>query len=259
MTSNQSRSRWLEGPDAPCPEVPSVARPFRLVLLGPPGVGKGTQAALLSNRLGACHLSTGDLFRAARSLDPSQRSDAMCDAVVAMQRGALVPDLTVICLVRERIDCLGCPGGFLLDGFPRTLAQARTFERILARERIRLDAVVRYELPVEVIVDRIAGRRVCSGCGAVYHVDRRPTTRQGVCDQCRAAVIRREDDRPAAVHRRMATYERETQPLVDYYDELGLLRNVSAHGGPDQICARTLAALDAAGSRLPGAAGGSAS
>jgi adenylate kinase len=213
------------------------------VLLGAPGVGKGTQATLLSQRLGACHLSTGDLFRAARDLDAWNRSDAMNDAVVAMQRGELVPDLTVIALVRERVACLRCRAGFLLDGFPRTLAQARALERMLGREHVLLEAVVRYELEPDLIVDRLAGRRVCGGCGTVYHLDRRPPERPGVCDRCGAVVNQREDDRPAAIRVRMDKYERETEPLVEYYEDLGLLRTVPAVGSADDICARTLAAL----------------
>lgn len=243
MTQVSARTNWLKGPHAPCGPVPSPPRRYNLVLLGAPGVGKGTQAALLAERLGACHLSTGDIFRAARSLPACDRTDALNAALEAMQRGELVSDDLVLALVRERVSCLHCHGGFLLDGFPRTLRQAQAFGELLDRERIALDALVSYELPTELLVQRIGGRRVCVGCKAVYHVESRPTAQAGVCDGCGAAVVQREDDRPESVRVRMETYHRETAPLVNYYERQGLLRIVSAEGTPEDVFARTIASL----------------
>ena len=136
-------------------------RPWRLVLLGAPGVGKGTQAELLRDHLGACPLSTGDVFRAAKTLPESDRSPAMVAALEHMSKGELVPDATVLEMVRERKACLCCPGGFLLDGFPRTVAQAEALAGLLVEVGVKLDAVVNFRLPIDEIVSRLSGRRTC--------------------------------------------------------------------------------------------------
>ena len=251
MPSPPDRSNWLKGPKAPCDPVDPPPRRYNLVLLGAPGVGKGTQAALLSSRLGACHLSTGDLFRAARTLAPCDRTPALTAAVEAMQRGELVSDDTVLELVRERVDCLRCNGGFLLDGFPRTLRQARALDRLLEDIGVALDAVLMYELPVEEVVARIGGRRVCPACKAVYHVTGHPPRVEGICDACGTLLIQRDDDRPEAVRVRMETYLRATLPLVEHYRALGLLMSLPADGEPEEIYGRTMSALEQAGMGLP--------
>src|SRR5271167_2805310 len=147
-TRTQNREAWLRGPAARCGEIPEGGQfPWRLVLLGAPGVGKGTQADLLNQRLGACHLSTGDVFRAAGSRSECEQSPAMKEAMGYMRRGALVPDSTVWEMVRERSECLRCSGGFILDGFPRTLGQAESLKQLMDSEGLVLTAVVSYELP----------------------------------------------------------------------------------------------------------------
>ena len=163
-----------------------------------------------------------------------------------MQRGELVSDETVIELVRERVGCLRCNGGFLLDGFPRTLAQAEALNDILASERVALDAVASYVLPLEQVVARIGGRRVCTGCKAVYHVEAQPPAVAGICDKCGSALEQRPDDRPDAVRVRMEAYAQSTLPLRDYYRARGLLREVSADGDPEEVFARTVEALEPA-------------
>jgi adenylate kinase len=215
------------------------------VLLGPPGVGKGTQAAMLSSRLGACHLSTGDIFRAARSLPACDRSPALNQAIEAMQRGLLVSDETVVDLVRERVECLRCNGGFLLDGFPRTIQQAEALDAMMARESVTLDAVLSYELPIELVVSRIGGRRVCPGCKAVFHVEAQPPKAPGICDNCGKALVQREDDMPEAVRVRMQAYADATKPLADYYRRKGLLLVISADGTPEEIFERSMQAMSA--------------
>ena len=161
MSADHDRTTWFRG-DAPGEPPPPVAgRPYRLVLLGPPGVGKGTQAELLCEALGACHLSTGDVFRAAAC--QGTPSPALRAAVDAMRRGELVPDAVVIELVRERAGCLRCRGGFLLDGFPRTVAQAEALEALLVEQGVALDAVVSYELPLDEVVARLSDRRGSRG------------------------------------------------------------------------------------------------
>ncbi len=246
MQTTSDRIAWLGGKPGACTSSgPGEGVARRLVLLGAPGVGKGTQAELLGERLGACHLSTGDIFRAAKTMPESERSPALAAALDFMRRGELVPDATVLQVVRERVHCLRCPGGFLMDGFPRTVAQAEAFDEWLASQRLRLDAVVNYELPLENVVARISGRRVCSRCKAVYHLQTRPPKKPGVCDQCGGELYQREDDRPESVRVRMAAYEKSTAPLAGYYGARGLLVPVSAEGTPEEVFGRTLSSLEA--------------
>lgn len=248
MNEKNDRASWIKGGGACC-ALPSLAkdRPQRLVLLGAPGVGKGTQAELLCERLGTCHLSTGDIFRAAKCLAEGDRSPALDAALDYMRRGDLVPDSTVLDLVRERVRCLRCAGGFLLDGFPRTVAQAEALDALLDQEKIRLDAVLNFDLPIEQIVSRLSGRRTCGGCKAVFHVTTRPPRVADVCDHCGGKLLQREDDRPEAVRLRMEVYEKSTKPLADYYRQRDLLVTISAAGTPEAICERALAALNGNG------------
>jgi adenylate kinase len=213
------------------------------VLLGAPGVGKGTQAELLSARLGACHLSTGDIFRAAKTQDACERTPALTAALEYMRRGELVPDETVLALVAERGRCLRCRGGFLLDGFPRTVTQAEALELLLAGQKVKLNAVVSYELPLEKVVSRLSGRRTCPGCKAVFHVEARPPHEPGVCDHCGGSLYQREDDLPESIRVRMEAYEKSTAPLANFYRQRKLLVPVEAEGSPEEIFGRTLKAL----------------
>jgi adenylate kinase len=154
-----------------------------------------------------------------------------------------VPDTTVIALVRERSSCLQCGGGFLLDGFPRTVAQAQALEAMLRAQGLALDAVVAFDMPIEAIVARVSGRRTCRRCHAVYHVDTHPPAKAGVCDRCAAPLEQRDDDRPDAVRVRKETYARSTAPLLAFYAERKLLVTVPAEGTPEEVFARTELAL----------------
>jgi formate dehydrogenase gamma subunit len=237
------RAAWLLGGDAQCSTLPVPAKePCRLVLLGAPGVGKGTQADLLHYWSGACHLSTGDIFRAAKSLPPAELSPAMKDAFGYMARGELVPDETVVALVSERIGCLRCLGGYLLDGFPRTVAQAESLAELLRKENLPLTGVIDYELPIETIVERLAGRRVCSSCKGITNVSGKTAAPQ-ICPHCGGKLIQREDDRPEAIRVRMEAYRRSTEPLIEFYRQRGLLVSISAEGAPEEILQRTVEAL----------------
>lgn len=247
MTAKNPKDRlaWLQGPSARCNDVPDGDHPpYRIVLLGAPGVGKGTQADLLSQRLGACHLSTGDIFRAAGNCPECDQTPAMKEALAYMRRGELVPDVTVWGMVRERIACLQCSGGFILDGFPRTLGQAKSLRGLMDTQGLSLTAVVNYELPIAEIVARLAGRRTCEKCKAVYHLTQRPPKVTDRCDRCDGKLFQREDDRPESVKVRMETYEQSTAPLIDFYRKSGLLLRVAATGTPDEICQKTVAELE---------------
>ena len=238
------RQAWLRGPRGSCSLPPAKQeRIRRLVLLGAPGVGKGTQAELLCGSLGTCQLSTGDVFRAAKALTPDELSPALKAALDCMRRGELVPDDTVLAMVSERAGCLRCGGGFLLDGFPRTVPQAEALERLLEKEGVKLDAVVSYELPIEQVVARLSGRRTCGGCKTVFHVDARPPKRAGICDHCGANLYQREDDRAESIRVRMAAYVTSTAPLQEFYRRRGLLISISAEGTPETIFGRTMDAL----------------
>lgn len=239
------RIAWLQDPTKNCtPAFSKSTNLWRVILLGAPGVGKGTQAQLLHHRLGACHLSTGDVFRAAASRKDCAPSPAMAAALDYMHRGELVPDATVWDMVRERAACLRCGGGFLLDGFPRTLSQARSLNDFLRQENLTLNAVINYELPIPEIVARLSGRRTCSKCKAVFHVTNQPPKQEGICDYCASPLIQREDDRPESIRVRLAAYEKSTAPLIDFYRKLDLLLSIPATGSPEQICSRTLVALN---------------
>lgn len=244
-TPKNDRAHWLKGGSAVCSDLPQMKpdKTWRLVLLGSPGVGKGTQAVLLSKQFSACHLSTGDVFRAAKCLADGERSPALDRALGFMRRGELVPDDIVLDMVAERIGCLRCCGGFLLDGFPRTVAQAEALEKLMSREKLALTAVLNYELPVEEIVARLGGRRTCSSCKAVFHVTDLPPRVEGVCDKCGGKLFQREDDRPEAIRVRLASYEKSTKPLMEFYQKRGLLVTVMAGKVPEETFQRTMVKL----------------
>ena len=245
MNEKNDRVAWIKGGNATCSNPP-LTKPdqiWRLVLLGSPGVGKGTQAVLMHERLGACHLSTGDVFRAAKNLPDNEKSPALNEAFDYMRLGKLVPDETVLNIVRERLACLRCPGGFLLDGFPRTVAQAEALEELLQKEKLPLTAVLNYELPLNEILARLGGRRTCSSCKAVFHITDQPPKVEGVCDVCGAKLYVREDDRPESIRVRMEAYEKSTKPLIDFYRKRKLLVTVVAGKIPEETYQRAMKAL----------------
>ncbi|HOB75581.1 MAG TPA: adenylate kinase [Phycisphaerae bacterium] len=243
MSAPADRTAWLQGGEAACKTYqPYPERAYRMVLLGAPGIGKGTQAELLCKRFRTCHLSTGDVFRAAKS-SQGPLGPAMQAALGYMQRGELVPDETVIDMVRERVECLKCDYGFLLDGFPRTVQQAEALDRMFQETGLVLDAVLNYELPVEKVVERLSGRRTCKDCKTTFHVRTMPPKVEGKCDKCGGELYQREDDRPESIRVRLKAYEESTAPLKDYYAKTGLLITIQADGTPEQVFEQTIGAL----------------
>jgi adenylate kinase len=209
-----------------------MSRGPRLVLLGKQGAGKGTQAARLAENYGIAHVSTGDLLRAAAAAG----TPAGKEAEEYMNRGDLVPDDLVLRIVEERFAEDGLADhGFVLDGFPRTLAQAQKLEAVLAGHP--LDLVINLDVPTEIVLDRIAGRRVCERCATTYHVSAPPKD-NWTCDVCGGRVVHREDDTEEAVMRRLELYEKETVPIIDYYRQLGKLAVVDGTGSSDEVFER---------------------
>ena len=215
---------------------------LRFVLLGPPGVGKGTQAANIARDYALPHISTGDMFRAAIA----QGTPAGKAAKKFLDSGELVPDGVVTDMVRERLTQPDAQKGFLLDGFPRTIAQAEAFDATLKQRAEKLDAVLYFTAAQDVIVARLSGRRMCRKCNGNYHVRYMPPAKEGICDKCGGELYQREDDRAEAIIRRLKVYEAQTADLVKYYRDQGLLREISAEGEVDQVAAavrKTLAGI----------------
>lgn len=210
-----------------------------MVLLGPPGAGKGTQAKLLQEEFAACQISTGDILRQA----VAQQTPLGQEAAQYINRGALVPDDVIVNLVAERLKQKDCEKGFILDGFPRTIAQAESLDAILKRMNLSLNGVVSVQVPEQVIIERLAGRRTCKSCGALSHVAFNPPKKAGVCDRCGGELFQRDDDREGTIANRLKVYESQTAPLADYYRERGLLRAIDGVGAIDQIRARVNEAL----------------
>lgn len=212
-----------------------------VVLLGPPGAGKGTQAVRLAERQGAAHVASGDLFREALAAGTALGRQAQG----YMDRGELVPDDIVVEMVLERLAQPDCDRGVILDGFPRTAAQAEALDAALAAQGRRVDAALAMDVPAEAILERMTGRRICRECQAPYHIRFNPPADAGHCDRCGGALYQRDDDREDTVRHRLAVYQAQTLPLVAYYRQQGILRQVDGLGGVDEITARLVRALDA--------------
>jgi adenylate kinase len=217
----------------------------RLILLGPPGAGKGTQAQALSALWGIPHVASGDLLRAA----VRDGTELGREARSYMDRGQLVPDKLVLQLVAQRLAQPDAQAGFILDGFPRAVSQAQALASGLERAGQKIDKVVAVIVPVDEIVKRISGRRTCRKCAAMYHTTYEPSKIAGVCDRCGGELYQREDDAEATVRERLKVYEESTRPLLDHYGRLGLLSQVDGVGRTEEIERRILAAV--AGSPTP--------
>lgn len=218
---------------------------MRLILLGPPGAGKGTQAVNIAERYAIPHISTGDILRA----NVRAGTDLGARARTYMDAGDLVPDELIIAMVGERLAEPDAADGFLFDGFPRTVPQAEALARLLAERDEPIDAVLRLAVDEREIVTRITGRRTCSGCGRIFHVTYDPPTTAGRCDDCDGELVQRADDTEDVVLNRLAVYRRSTEPLEDFYWQRGLLRDVPGGGTPDDVAAAAARILDDLGPR----------
>ncbi len=195
---------------------------MKIIMLGAPGAGKGTQAKMIADKFGIPHISTGDIFRA----NLKAGTELGKQAKVYMDQGLLVPDELTCDLVVDRISNEDCKNGFILDGFPRTIPQAECLTNALNARGEAMDYAVDVDVPDENIVTRMSGRRACLGCGATYHIINIPTKVEGICDRCGQEVVLRADDEPATVGKRLDVYHAQTQPLIDYYKQQGILQTV---------------------------------
>ncbi|GAA2940432.1 adenylate kinase [Streptomyces enissocaesilis] len=213
---------------------------MRIVLVGPPGAGKGTQAAFLAKNLSIPHISTGDLFRA----NISQGTALGKQAKAFMDAGNLVPDEVTIGMAKDRMDQPDAEDGFLLDGFPRNVSQAVALDEALKAEGVQLDGVLDLEVPEDEVVKRIAGRRTCRNDSShVFHVTYSPPGEDGVCDVCGGELYQRGDDTEETVRRRLEVYHSETEPIIDHYKAQGLVVTISALGKVDEVTRRAMEAL----------------
>lgn len=206
---------------------------MNLVLMGLPGAGKGTQAEKIIDKYAIPHISTGDMFRAAIK----EETELGLKAKSFMDKGELVPDEVTIGIVRERLSKDDCKNGFLLDGFPRTVAQAEALENILSSLGKRLDYVINIEVDREILTERLTGRRICENCGATYHLVFNPPKTEGVCDKCGGPLYQRPDDNAETVGNRLDVNMKQTRPLLNFYEEKGYLRNVNGQQDIHQVFA----------------------
>ena len=204
---------------------------MKIIMLGAPGAGKGTQAKMIAEKCGIPHISTGDIFRA----NIKNGTELVAKAKEYMDKGLLVPDELVCDLVVDRIQQADCEKGYILDGFPRTIPQAEALENALNAIEQKLDYAIDIDVPDENIINRMSGRRACVGCGATYHVLFNPTKVEGKCDVCGESLILRDDDKPETVKKRLDVYHTQTQPLIDFYTERKVLVEVDGTQSMDKV------------------------
>ena len=213
---------------------------LRLILLGPPGAGKGTQASDIVKRYEIPHISTGDIFRA----NIKMGTELGKKAKEYMDKGLLVPDDLVVSIVKDRLMEEDCKEGFLLDGFPRTVNQGEALDVELERMDLKLDRVINIDVENEVLIKRAIGRRICKDCGATYHIDFNAPKEEGICDLCGGELFQRDDDKKETVEKRIEVYQKQTKPLIDYYTQKGLILNVDGSKRIDAVFEEIIKALE---------------
>ena len=204
---------------------------MKIIMLGAPGAGKGTQAKMIADKYGVPHISTGDIFRA----NIKEGTELGKKAKTYMDKGLLVPDELVVDLVVDRVKNPDCGKGYVLDGFPRTIPQAECLDKALAEMNDSMDYAINIDVPDENIITRMGGRRACVGCGATYHVVNIPPKKEGICDRCGGELILRDDDKPETVKKRLDVYHEQTQPLIDYYTKKGIIKDVDGTQQMDDV------------------------
>ncbi|KXG74762.1 adenylate kinase [Thermotalea metallivorans] len=214
---------------------------MRLILLGPPGAGKGTQAAGIVERYNIPHISTGDIFRK----NIQEGTTLGKKAKEYMDQGLLVPDDVVVAIVEERLKEADCAKGFLLDGFPRTVKQAEALDEALAGMNASLDKAINVTVDKNVLIERAVGRRICKACGATYHIKFHPPSKDGICDKCGGSLYQRADDNEETVTKRIEVYLKETQPLIDYYKQRNILVTIDGEQDISKVFEDIVAALGA--------------
>ena len=212
---------------------------MKIIMLGAPGAGKGTQAKMIASKYGIPHISTGDIFRA----NIKNGTELGNKAKTYMDKGELVPDELVVDLIMDRIKADDCVKGYVLDGFPRTIPQAEALDKALAANGEKVDYAINVDVPDENIVNRMSGRRACVNCGATYHIVFNAPKTEDKCDHCGADLILRDDDKPETVLNRLDVYHKQTQPLIDYYDKAGIVKNIDGTQDMDKVFADITAIL----------------
>jgi adenylate kinase len=214
---------------------------MKIIMLGAPGAGKGTQAKKIAEKYQIPHISTGDIFRA----NIKNGTELGKKAKTYMDQGLLVPDELVVDLVVDRVGQEDCTKGYVLDGFPRTIPQAEALDKALAELGQKMDFAVDVEVPDENIINRMSGRRACVGCGATYHLVYAPTKMENVCDNCGGELVLRDDDKPETVKKRLDVYHEQTQPLIEYYTNSGILKTVDGTADIEDVFAEIVGILGA--------------
>lgn len=212
---------------------------MKIIMLGAPGAGKGTQAKMIADKYGVPHISTGDIFRA----NIKNGTELGMEAKKYMDQGLLVPDELTVRILLDRVAQDDCKNGYVLDGFPRTIPQAEVLDSELTKLGDHIDYAINVDVPDENIVKRMSGRRACLTCGATYHIEHVPPKKEGICDVCRSELVLRDDDKPETVKNRLNVYHEQTQPLIDFYTEKGVLKTVDGTVPMEEVFAAITAIL----------------
>lgn len=224
----------------PCLD-PCLEKKMKIIMLGAPGAGKGTQAKMIAAKYSIPHISTGDIFRA----NIKEGTELGKKAKEYMDNGQLVPDELTVKILLDRVAKDDCKNGYVLDGFPRTIPQAEVLDTEVEKLGEKIDYAIDVEVPDENIVKRMGGRRACVKCGATYHIEHVPPKKEGICDTCGAELILRDDDKPETVKERLNVYHKQTQPLIDFYNKKGIMKSVCGTKDVDDVFADIVAILEA--------------